>query len=374
MGNYKQNFEIAAALLAFACTPALGADQNQSQEDARRTHDNGSDDSLKGSYRNALHAVSNLYQLNIPGAITYGVKAYGQYRNSEKMDDLKERNQRNERRMSSAGEQYLQGSKGGTDASYVARTGPESESARPEAKGGSPFLRIDPAFLRDGETAEIAEKVEKISGISREKMFQMATALHNNNLQRSMSDPDFVPAAKKAYRDFADRMPNEDFKGKLNKAESFLLMLPVQEVMAKFREVNADAPAAPMMAQVPAPVAAAPAVPMVAEKAPEPARDPASANDVAEKSQFASKESSAQTGNKSMLGLDRLQYEPVDGYLGELVKNANSAQASAADDDGQVSIFLRVTNKIRSVNQAQNLDRRNGGPVALQAMASSSNP
>jgi|GEM_PF-6347253 len=371
MGNSKQHFRTLLASTAglfLAGASALAIDQTEAQEQARRTHDDGSDDSLRDSYKNALHAVGNFYQLNIPGAISYGVKAYGQYRNSYELDELTAKNRRLGTRMSSAGAQVMLGGK--ESELPFSRPGPELEPAKVNGVAGSPFLRIDPAFLREGDTAEIAEKLEKITGLPREKMFKMAADLHSKNLQRSITDPDSVSWARKAYLDFAEKAPNPEFKETVAKADSLVSVSLAQQVLAQFQKLREATPSTMLaMAEntVPVPVAAADApVPSTEE------RDPA---DIGDKTQFQSKETAGQAVNKSLLGLDRLKFDPIDGYMGELVKTATRVPSeNKADGIADGSIFQQVSARIRAVNSAQNLDRRTDGPVVLEKVAQSFAP
>ncbi|MGZ3695066.1 MAG: hypothetical protein ACXWQO_13010, partial [Bdellovibrionota bacterium] len=93
---------ILAILLLFP-TKAFSYSQAESQQNAVTTNHHGSDDDQDLAYRNAMKAFMNLAALNIPGAISKGYEAYGNYTNSEKLDDLEARTKHLRNNMDSAG-------------------------------------------------------------------------------------------------------------------------------------------------------------------------------------------------------------------------------------------------------------------------------
>ncbi|MGZ3653471.1 MAG: hypothetical protein ACXWSC_20070, partial [Bdellovibrionota bacterium] len=196
MGTFS--IKPACLLCALFCVGAASAwgDQTTAQEDAQRIHDNGSNNSLNESYGNALHALDNFYQLNLPGAISHGIKAYGQYRNSQTMDNLRDKNHQNAGMMGSVG------SNGVSDSSVTG-----------DSKFISPYARLDTKFLYEGSTGEVAAKLERLSGLSRAQMFKMAVDLHTNS--KSASDPDFIPWAMKSYKDLVAKVPDDNFRAGL---------------------------------------------------------------------------------------------------------------------------------------------------------------
>jgi hypothetical protein len=337
-----------AGLLAPSAAEAL--DQTAAQDEAKRIHDQGSDDSLHESYGNALHAVHNFFQLNLPGAVSYGLKAYGQYRNSNQLDALRDRNAHLAGSMASAGAPPS-GASAVTGGTYV-----------------SPYQRLDTKFLYEGSTGVVAAKLEKLSGLSRERMFHMAVDLHARS--KSLSDPDFAPWALKSYRELTAKVPNEEFRDKLTRfgdlAEKAVRSGFAQTVLAQFQAV--DKGSAPTMVAGPAPAAPEEKALDAAPADPAPARSVAAvaaAKDdtgLSESLRFSARGSATTGVDRSKRGLDRLEFEPVDGFLGDLMH--------ARGDEGEGSLFRVVSAKIREVSGRQNLERRPGAPqpVAIAAV------
>ena len=323
----------ALTALALVCSSAR-ADQTSAQQDAQKTHDNGSNDSLNSSYGNALNALGNFYELNIPGAISHGVKAYGQYRNSQTMDDLRDKNQRLAGSMATAGS-------GGQSASSV--TGGDAYV--------SPYARLDTKFLHEGATGEVAAKIEKLSGLSRDDMFRMAVNVHANS--KSPTDPNFIPWAMSTYKGLVEKVPNPDFRAGL---ESFGKVMEkgigtgmAQSLLAKVTGGAGESPAT-MVAQADD-AARAPATADVEQvTAADSAQPPKKDETALGPSLGFTERGTATTGlNANLLGLDRLSGEPVDGFLGDAMKHAG--------DDNAPSIFQTVSGKIKELSVRQRLER-----------------
>lgn len=214
--------QIAIFLLAITgALPAFAEPVNQTnaQELAKKINDTGSDDSIKGSMSNGMRALTNLYDLNIPGAIRNGVKAYGQYKNSEELDKLKEKNEALESKMAS---------------------GAKVTTAKAQKPYVSPFARLPKNFLYEGEAGKLAEQIETLSGISRAELYKTAVSIHTN--AKSVSDPQFVPWAMKAFADFANSVPNEEFRESLLKAHGLAERLlengTASAVIAKYQNMD----------------------------------------------------------------------------------------------------------------------------------------
>jgi hypothetical protein len=322
----------AVALLA---PRAFAFDQVAAQEESRRVHDQGSNDSLHASYGNALHAVNNFFSGNIPGAISKGVKAYGQYRNSNQLDDLRDKNQRLAGSMGSVGTEPVPAPAAGR--SYV-----------------SPYARLDTKFLHEGPTAEIAAKLEKMSGMPRDEMFRMMVDVHTHS--KSLADPDFVPWGIRTYKDLTAKMPDADFRARLESLggllEAGLRNGAVSGAVAQFRAI--DRGAGPAMVADAASAKREPAseAPKAASAAPERAPVAVSRTDSPLEGPIGfTNRGSATTGvDGSKRGLDRLQFEPVDGELGSLFQRAG------APDDG-TSLFHVVSVKLREVSARQKLEK-----------------
>jgi hypothetical protein len=323
------------AAFALLAAPFARADQTSAQQDAQKTHDSGSNDSLNSSYGNALSALGNFYELNIPGAVSHGIKAYGQYRNSQSMDDLRDKNQQLAGTMATAGTSKEPASTVTGNTAYV-----------------SPYARLDTKFLHEGATGEVAGKIEKLSGLSREQMFKMAVDVHTNS--KSPSDPDFVPWAMNTYKSLVAKVPNEDFRSGLDAfgkvMEKGIGSGMAQGLLSKITgspsEPTTMVASAKEASRAPAsPAAAEPAAQVVAEDP-----QPKTEESALDSSLGFTARGSATTGlNANLLGLDRIGVDPVDGFLADAMKRAG--------EDSGPSIFQTVSGKIRELTFRQRLGR-----------------
>lgn len=344
---YKQPYRVvlAASVLALAPFIAFATDQTSSQQEARRLNDQGSDDSLDASYGNALQAVGHFYNLNIPGAIQKGVKAYGQYKNSEELDTLRDKNKQ------------LAGSMASVGAGR-----PEASGITGESQYVSPYARLDRKFLYRGETGKIAEKIEKLSGLSRERMFQMAVDVHTNS--KSIDDPEFVSWGMKTYRGLVKQVPNDEFRSALSRfgdlADKMIATGAVEGVLAQFRGAAGGKQVLVASAKPESiPAAAAAPVPEISDSipsmppqvaqgetpaGPERTEDPASS--------FSARGEVGEVSANQRPGFDRLKLDPEDKFFESLAKEASAARAVPED-----TIFRTVSRKIREVSDRQYLER-----------------
>lgn len=344
---YKQSYKTLAGLcLVVSVLPlaANGTDQTTAQQEARRLNDQGSDDSLEASYGNALHAVDNFFALNIPGAIKHGVKAYGQYRNSEKLENLRDKNKALAGSMSSVGA-------GRPEASGITGTG----------QYVSPYHHLDRKFLREGPNAEIAARIERLSGISREKMFQMAVETHTNS--KSLADPDFVPWGMRTFRELTGKAPNEDFRAALNKfgdkVEALIFTGAVRGVLAQFRGVESGEVAATMVAGAGPRIEAGKIengaemsmAPAEAIPPAEPSHEEARSEDP--NSVFTARGVVGEVSRHQRPGFDRLQLDEQDPFFAEIARNTDEAP------EAEASIFKVVSRKIQEMSYRQSLVRLN---------------
>jgi hypothetical protein len=337
MGNQrKKPLLLVLAAMALLSAHAARADQTSAQQDAQKTHDGGSSDSLNSSYGNALSALGNFYELNIPGAVSNGVKAYGQYRNSQTMDDLRDRNQHLAGTMATVGN-------GGEAASTV--TG--------SAAYVSPYARLDTKFLHEGATGEVAGRIEKLSGMSRDQMFKMAVDVHTNS--KSPTDPNFIPWAMSTYNGLIAKIPNENFRAGLNAfgkvMEKGIGTGMAQGLLSKVTGASGEpttmVAGAEDFARAPASaVAVEPSSPMAVAEG-----RLSKEEGTLESSLGFTDRGSVTTGiNKSLLGLDRIGVDPVDGFLGDAMRRAG--------DDNGPSIFQTVSGKLKELSLRQHLERR----------------
>jgi hypothetical protein len=230
----------AAGLLAFAlCGPASGKNYDYSNTEinqmdaggyASNNYYNGSGDSKDEGVRNAMRALNRLASLDIGGAIHYGYKGYGNYTNSQRMDDLDSAAWRNKGTMDSAAAALLSGSSGGsgTGGDYASTIGPEQDPAHLRNGGGRKGINgasgiskshmlsdMDRGFLYRGETGEVAAEFEKKSGMSRETFFNELAATEASGL--SWDDPNVMDKMESRYRDFVQKIPNKDYRANIEK-------------------------------------------------------------------------------------------------------------------------------------------------------------
>lgn len=216
-----QAFAWACALLPFTAFPVLAKNydykdveinQQDSMTHGSNNYNNGSDDSKDEGVRNAMRALNNLAALNIGGAITYGYRGYGNYINSQKMDDLDDRARRLKGTMNSVNNNTVGGG---------ANRAPASAASQGSSVTGNPSKRMsdmDRSFLYRGETSEVAAEFEKRSGMSREELFNHIASAADSGL--SWDDPNLLEKVDERYKAFITRVPNKDFRGGIEKAYS----------------------------------------------------------------------------------------------------------------------------------------------------------
>ncbi|MGZ3692852.1 MAG: hypothetical protein ACXWQO_01290 [Bdellovibrionota bacterium] len=326
----------ALACLALSATrPALAqtsVNQTTSQEAAKKLNDSGSDDSIKGAVTNGMRALTNLNDLNIPGAIHNGLKAYGQYRNSEELDKLKNKNQDLKSRMGSGI------SATDKNITYV-----------------SPFARLPKNFLYEGEAGKLAAQVEKMSGVSRGELLTKVT----NMEARSKREPDssWVSWTLKSTGEFADSMPNKNFREALQKAHSLAANVvengTLKSLIAKFQgSSESEAKAALAAAAKPSANSAGAVHSKNSESKANSSASPASSPKAITGTSLAATSSPpAKSIPTSDGGIHQL--ETKDAFMDQLVNTAvNTKEATPP------SIFEIVSEKIRQLDARQGLSPR----------------
>jgi hypothetical protein len=215
--NFRFHIFFLCLLATLAPRWAVSADpitQTTAQEAAKKVNNTGADDSVKGAVTNGMKALDSLNELDIPGALHNGIKAYSQYTNSEKLDKLKDENQDLSNKMGSGG------------------TKPHSST-----KYVSPFARLPKNFLYEGEAGKLAERIEKISGVSRGELLNKVISAETRS--KSVPDSQWLSWTVKTTGEFAESMPNEGFREILLKANRLAIRLfengTAKSVIAKFQ-------------------------------------------------------------------------------------------------------------------------------------------
>jgi hypothetical protein len=183
---------------------------------------NGSGDSKDEGVRNAYRALNRLASLDIGGAIHYGYKGYGNYINSQRMDDLDTLSWKNKGSMDSyaaapvSGRSTVTGTPGSGDT--PSQVGPEREAAHvgPEGRAASKGLsNLDRSFLYRGETGEAAAEFERRSGMNREALFNELVAAEASGL--SWDDPNLMDRMESRYKAFVQKIPNQEYRANIEK-------------------------------------------------------------------------------------------------------------------------------------------------------------
>lgn len=213
---------------ALAPTPALSTTQNSAFQTTDVQNRAASDDSMQVSTTYAMTALMDLGNLNVPGAVKNGMTAYGKYRNSETLDKLGDMNYANAQGLSSIG----------------------GSSAPATRKTDTTFRRLDPSFLRKGEAGKVAEEFEKKSGMSRDAFLAQMSDISEKKIKRS--DPQLIEKVLGRFEGFLSHIPNQDFKGNLQKAVG---MVPesvrnsvITNAVSKYANMSAALPNAPAAA------------------------------------------------------------------------------------------------------------------------------
>jgi hypothetical protein len=197
--------------------------QAGAQNTAAKLNNRGSDDSMEAATNSAMVAVMNLAALNIPGAFSNGYRAYGQYINSEKLDDLEAKTTRRKGSMASVGSGMVGSGNSSTGSSGNTGGG----------ISGTTFSRLDPSFLYRGETSEVAAEFEKRSGMKREEFLRHLGSATDSDI--TFQDPNLQQKLEGRFDMFKAGIQNKEFKDGLEKAASMFSPTMRGEAIAKLQ-------------------------------------------------------------------------------------------------------------------------------------------
>lgn len=264
---------------------------------ASNNYYNGSGDSKDEGVRNGMRALNRLASLDIGGAIHYGYKGYGNYINSQRMDDLDTNSWRAKNSLNSVENNMITGGAGGGGYDYVNPIGPEKEAAK-VPKGASAGASsngesnvtsrklgdMDRSFLYRGETGEVAAEFEKRSGMSRETLFNELAAAEASGL--SWDDPNVMDKMESRYQSFIAKIPNKEYRDNIEKMHSLFNLAKKTQVLQeaaafynKMRWGDGDAQVASAAGAISLPPGAA--IEAAAASDPAPERAPASTAEAA---------------------------------------------------------------------------------------------
>ncbi len=308
--------------------------QAGSQETASKLNNRGSDDSMQAATNSAMVAVMNLAALNIPGAFSNGYRAYGQYINSEKLDDLERKNQQRKGSMASIGYAPM-GGNAGTSSGGGGKNG--------GGITGTTFSRLDPNFLYKGESAEIAAEFEKRSGMKREEFLQHLGSATDSDI--TFQDPNLLQKIEGRFEQFKAGIRNQDFRNGLDRAASMFSPSMRAEALAKIQSYyneqwQGGSPSAPMVATESSGSASGEKGTQAASAA---ANASAVENSLAEK---VAQRSPASSGPQSM---EKNLFIGISSQDSQATINELFSQSAANEND---SIFQKVSKKYRTLTPA----------------------
>jgi hypothetical protein len=205
---------------------------------------NGSGDSKTEGVNNAMRALNCLAALDIGGAFSYGYKGYGQYINSQRLDDLDSSAWKVKAALVSAGDSSMvsgsgigSGASGGDSSSITGQTG-NNPAATASPAASHMLSDMDHGFLYRGETGDIASDFEKKSGMSRETFFNELAATEASGL--SWDDPNIMSKVEARYQSFISKIPNQDYKANIEKMHDMVSVAKKLDVFAKAADFYKD--------------------------------------------------------------------------------------------------------------------------------------
>jgi hypothetical protein len=242
---------LAAALCLFGHSAAAknydysGTEINQMDAGGYASNNfyNGSGDSKDEGVRNGMRALNHLAALDIGGAIHYGYKGYGNYINSQSMDDLDNNSWKNKGAMNSLAQGPLSGTSGTSNSGITGGdtpkvSGPEAQNAKlpggasgasTTVSPGHKLADMDHGFLYRGETGEVAAEFEKKSGMSRDELFNQLAATEASGL--SWDDPNVADKMEARYQAFIAKIPNAEFRSNIEKMHSMFSLAKKTQVL-----------------------------------------------------------------------------------------------------------------------------------------------
>lgn len=217
--------------LLFSAPAAAEVNQATAQGNAANVNHRGSDDDLDEATTNGMQALMNLASLNIPGAFSKGYEAYGNYINSQKLDELEAKTKNLKNSMTSV----TAGAVGANDKNK----GVAGVDSRSEVTGTTTFSRLSPDFLYQGKAAAVAEEFEKRTGMKREEFLMHLGSATDAKL--NFDDPDLMNKLEQRYQAFKARVTNKDFRDGLEKVEGLFPQALRQKALSEIQSLYVGA-------------------------------------------------------------------------------------------------------------------------------------
>jgi hypothetical protein len=326
-------------IVAVACLGASGpafADYSQAAAllEAANVQKQGSDSSLQNSTTQAMQGLMDLAAQKRASAIQHGYKAYGQYLNSEELD--------NNRLVSKTRfyDIYTSARRDGVKPALKFEIEPTESYT-------TTYNRLDPKFLYEGEAGKVAAEFERKSGMKREAFLKIMARASESTI--SPSDPKMVDKVFTRFEAFVKEIPNDDFRKSVEKAiqevpatvRSGMIAKGVQKVAELMAKGSGDknnlalAPKADFTERKPAASVAVAAVSLPAEEAPTLA---------------AATESPPEPGaiNMKMMVPSESGYRGLEKekFTGDLI---GSVMQTALDEQKEETIFKQVSKRYRAL-------------------------
>jgi hypothetical protein len=189
---------LIAAGLSSAVPRARAITQTESLAAAAAAAKAGSDNSLRNSTSNAMRAMLDLNAQNQPSAMNHGYQAFGEYRTSQNLDMDRMRNRIRQIDLFTS---TL------TVNSVIPAGAANLEDYR------TTYARLDPNFLRQGETGKVADEFEKKSGMSRDLFLKRMAESSESMI--TADDPNLTAKVMKRFSRFVNEIPNDEFRNRV---------------------------------------------------------------------------------------------------------------------------------------------------------------
>lgn len=200
---------LSVLLVAFVFLSAIAHAETQAEmfKKAQELHTAKSNESFDKSVLLAMRALLDLESAKLPSAVANAFQAYGQYRNSDKLDNLAIDDQVEQLKISSLGIKNIDAKASANVEGFKAGLSKIVDPSK-ERKG-------DTKFLYSPEATAISQEFEKKTGLKREDFYGVFHAFSQSDI--SPSDPEIVNKATARFNTFIEKIPNKKFKENVKK-------------------------------------------------------------------------------------------------------------------------------------------------------------
>jgi hypothetical protein len=199
MGTALSLVQASAAIADTATSTSAGTNQLSSLSNNYTADSLGSDNSLRSSTVYIMQALIDFNNTRLVSAVKNGYQAYGQYRNAENLDHLKDQTAISANSLGSA----------------------DSAPIYTSTYTNTTYARLDPSFLRQGTADTISGEFERETGMTREDFLSQLSSISEQKIKRS--DPQMIDKALSRLEGFIQKVPNTEFR---QNAERNLALVP----------------------------------------------------------------------------------------------------------------------------------------------------